>query len=218
MTINEGKNKINELINVPFKNYLSPEDYNNIIKNKGRTGQILELTIGLLLSNRTLDFVDGELKTNKCDHTGKPLETMFITQTASIIDDLLDVNPFRTSKLYKKLNHLLYVPISKDGSPDKWMYLPPIEVDLSNSKYAELAEQLEEDYYHICNEMNRQLSSSSTAMLHTVNGKFIQIRTKDSKPYTPIYSKKYGRIVSDKNRAFYFKKEFMHYIKALENK
>ena len=76
MTINEAKNKINELINVPFKNYLSPEDYNNIIKNKGRTGQILELTIGLLLSNRTLDFVDGELKTNKCDHTGKPLETM----------------------------------------------------------------------------------------------------------------------------------------------
>ena len=175
MTINEAKNKINELIKVPFKNYLSPEDYNNIIKNKGRTGQILELTIGLLLSNRTLDFVDGELKTNKCDHTGKPLETMFITQTASIIDDLLDVNPFRTSKLYKKLNHLLYVPISKDGSPDKWMYLPPIEVDLSNSKYAELAEQLEEDYYHICNEMNRQLSSSSTAMLHTVNGKFNQL-------------------------------------------
>lgn len=40
MTINEAKNKINELINVPFKNYLSPEDYNNIIKNKGRTGQI----------------------------------------------------------------------------------------------------------------------------------------------------------------------------------
>ena len=32
MTINEAKNKINELINVPFKNYLSPEDYNNIIK------------------------------------------------------------------------------------------------------------------------------------------------------------------------------------------
>lgn len=218
MKLNEAKNKIDELINVPFKNYLSLEHYNDIVKNKGKTGQILELTIGLPLSNRTLDFIDGELKTNKCDHTGKPLETMFITQTASIIDDLLDLESFKTSKLYKKLSHLLYVPINKDGSPDKWMYLPSIEVDLSKPKYAELAGQLEEDYYHICNEMNKQLSSSGTAMLHTVNGKFIQIRTKDSKPYTPIYSKKYGRIVSDKNRAFYFKKNFIYYIKALENK
>ena len=48
MTINEAKNKINELINVPFKNYLSPEDYNNIIKNKGRTGQILEVSRWLI--------------------------------------------------------------------------------------------------------------------------------------------------------------------------
>lgn len=93
-----------------------------------------------------------------------------------------------------------------------------IEVDLSDAKYAELAKQLEADYYHICSEMNKQLSSSNTAMLHTVNGKFIQIRTKDSQPYTPIYSKKYDRIISDKNRAFYFKKEFMRYIKSLENK
>lgn len=122
MKLNEAKRKINELINIPFKNYLSPEHYRDIVKNKGKTGQILELTIGLMLSNRTLDFIDGELKTNKCDHTGKPLETMFITQIASIIDDLLEPEPFKSSKLYKKLNHLLYVPISKEGSPDSWMY------------------------------------------------------------------------------------------------
>ena len=65
--------------------------------------------------------------------------------------------------------------------------------------------------------MNNQLSASKSTMLHTVNGRFIQIRTKDSKPYTPIYSQKYGRIISDKNRAFYFKKEFMYYIKELED-
>ena len=65
--------------------------------------------------------------------------------------------------------------------------------------------------------MNEQLSLSKRANLHTVNGKFIQIRTKDSKPYTPIYSQKYGRVISDKNRAFYFKKEFMQYIMSLEN-
>ena len=63
--------------------------------------------------------------------------------------------------------------------------------------------------------MNSQLSASSTAMLHTANGKYIQVRTKDSKPYHPIYSEKYGREISDKNRAFYFKKEFMKYIVSL---
>lgn len=217
MKLKEAKEKISQLTNIPFKDYLSEEHYHNIIKNKGRTGQILELTIGLQLSNTTLDFEDGELKSNKCDCTGKPLETMFITQIASIVDELLSKKNFEETKLYKKINHLLYVPISKDGSPDEWMYLPCVEVDLSLPKYAQLAQQLQEDYYSICEQMNDQLSSSHNATLHTVNGKYIQIRTKDAKPYTPIFSKKYGRVVSDKNRAFYFKKEFMKYITALED-
>lgn len=217
MKLSHAKVKINQLAYLPFKNYLNPEHYHNIVKNKGKTGQILELTIGLPLSNSTLDFEDGELKTNKCDRTGKPLETMFITQTASIIDELLYHKPFYETKLFTKLQHLLYVPISKDGSPNEWMYLPCIEVDLSLPKYFELKKQLEADYYSICEQMNHQLSLSNKANLHTVNGEFIQIRTKDSKPYTPIYSQKYDRYISDKNRAFYFKKEFMNYIVSLKN-
>lgn len=218
MKLSNAKVKIDQLAHIPFKHYLIPEHYHNIVVNKGKTGQILELTIGLQLSNTTLDFEDGELKTNKCDRTGKPLETMFITQTASIIDELLYYKPFYETKLFTKLQHLLYVPISKDGTPDDWMYLPCIEVDLLLPKYAELTKQLEADYYSICDQMNEQLSLSCKATLHTVNGKFIQIRTKDSRPYTPIYSQKYGRFISDKNRAFYFKKEFMKYIISLEIK
>lgn len=37
----------------------------------------------------------------------------------------------------------------------------------------------------------------------------------DAKPYRPIYSNIYHRNVSDKNRAFYFKKEFMRYIVSI---
>ncbi|AVM69537.1 DNA mismatch repair protein MutH [Lachnospiraceae bacterium oral taxon 500] len=216
MKLIEAKKEIDKLANIPFKNYLSPSHYNDIIKNKGKTGQILELTIGLQLSNTTLDFEDGELKTNKCDRYGNPLETMFITQIASMIDEILDKKPFETTKLYKKLQNILYVPISKDGDPAQWMYLPSIQVDLSQSKYRDLAKQLEEDYYTICDTMNKQLSASPTATLHTANGKFIQVRTKDSQPYHSIFSKKYGRKISDKNRAFYFKKEFMKYIASPE--
>ena len=121
------------------------------------------------------------------------------------------------TKLYEKFQRLLYVPISKDGSPAEWMYLSPIQVDLSLPKYASLAAQLEADYYNICEQLNEQLSASNRSTLHTANGEFIQIRTKDSKPYHPIYSNIYNREISDKNRAFYFKKEFMKYITSLEN-
>lgn len=215
MKLATAKERIEKLANIPFREYLSEEQYHNIILNKGRTGQLLELTIGLNLSNKTLDFEDGELKTNKCDHAGNPLETMFITQTASIIDELLARKSFHESKLYEKLQNILYVPISKDGPPAEWMFLPCIQVELSNPLYHELARQLEKDYYTICDTLNEQLQVSNTATLHTANGKFIQIRTKDSQPYTPIYSQKYGRAISDKNRAFYFKKDFMKYIVAL---
>ena len=92
-----------------------------------------------------------------------------------------------------------------------------IQVDLSLPKYAELAAQLEADYYNICDQFNAQLSESNRATLHTASGEFIQIRTKDSKPYHPIYSNIYGREISDKNRAFYFKKDFMKYIVSLED-
>lgn len=219
MKLAEAQTRIEKLAYIPFRDYLSPEQVQDaMIKiNKGKTGQLLELTIGLNLSNTTLDFEDGELKTNKCDRTGKPLETMFITQTASIIDELLSKRRFQDTKLYKKFQRLLYVPISKDGTPAEWMYLSPIQVDLSLPKYAALAEQLEADYYNICDQLKEQLSQSNEATLHTASGKFIQIRTKDSKPYHPIYSHIYGRAISDKNRAFYFKKEFMKYITSLEN-
>ena len=217
MKLVEAQRKIEKLAYIPFKEYLTEEQFNNIVVNKGKTGQILELTIGLQLSNTTLDFEDGELKTNKCDRSGKPLETMFITQTASIIDELLSKRRFQDTKIYKKFQRLLYVPISKDASPADWMYLAPIQVDLSLPKYYELAQQLEADYYNICDQLNQQLSESSRATLHTASGEFIQIRTKDSKPYHPIYSGIYGREISDKNRAFYFKKEFMKYITSLED-
>lgn len=214
MKLRDAKEKINKLSNKPFKDYLGKEQIEDamLIINKGKTGQLLELTIGLELSSKTLDFEDGELKTNKCDRLGNPKETVFITQIASMIDELLDCKPFKETKLYQKIKHLLYVPISKEGDPNDWMFLKSVEVDLSSPNCQELAEQLEKDYNYICKCMNEQLSLSSTNTLHTVSGKYIQIRTKDSMPYHPIYSSKYKREISNKNRAFYFKKEFMKYI------
>lgn len=215
MKLIDAYEKINKFANIPFEKFLSPSQLEDkMLKyNKGKTGQLLEKTIGLNLSNTTLDFEDGELKTNKCDKTGKPLETIFITQISSFIDELLSKQDFQSTKLYKKIKNILYVPISKDGPTSKWMYLTPIHIDLSLPKYEKLSKILEKDYNDICNELVCQLLTSDS--LHTANGRFIQIRTKDSKPYNPIYSKLYKKEISDKNRAFYFKKDFIKYIKSL---
>lgn len=212
MKLNQAKTLIDSLVGKKFGQVLTQEQMIDIIKNKGKTGQLLEITLGLNLSNTNLDFEDGELKTNKCDTTGKPLETMFITQISTMIDDLLSSKDFYQSNLYKKINNLLYVPISKVGEPTEWMFLPCTHVNLNDKKFHDLKLELEKDYYSICNQLNEHIKTSSDGFIHTSNGKYIQIRSKDAQPYNAIYSDIYKREVSNKNHAFYFKKEFMKYI------
>lgn len=212
MKLDEAKKSIDKLAGKKFGQVLTQEQMTGIIKNKGKSGQLLEITLGLNLSNTNLDFEDGELKTNKCDTTGKPLETMFITQISTMIDELLTDKDFYKSNLYKKINNLLYVPISKVGVPSEWMFLPCVHVNLDDNKFHALKLQLEKDYYSICNQLNEHIKTSIDSFIHTSNGKYIQIRSKDSKPYHPIYSNIYTKEISNKNHAFYFKKEFMKYI------
>ena len=90
--------------------------------NKGGVGQFIEKLIGLKNTNALTDFSDGELKTNKADTDGAPLETMFISQISSNFDQLIsDQISFEDSWIYQKIKNLLYVPICKvDNNPDKW--------------------------------------------------------------------------------------------------
>ncbi len=208
---------LNKISNVPFGDLFSAEDMELIVKNKGKTGQLLELALGMRLSNCGLDFEDGELKTNKCDSFGNPKETVFIAQISGMIDDLLQVYPFKDTYLFKKISNMLYVPVCKDGQPSEWMFLPAIHVDLSMPVYSELYEIWAEDYYSICSQLKRHVESGKDGFIHTSNGRHIQIRSKDAKSlcgrYHPIYSSLYGRYVSNKNHAFYFKKQFVKYIR-----
>jgi DNA mismatch repair protein MutH len=73
---------------------------------------------------------------------------------------------------------------------------------------------VELDYYSICKQLVENINNSNDKFIHTANGKYIQIRSKDSKPYHPIYSSVFKRNISNKNHAFYFKKEFMEYVKS----
>lgn len=89
MRLEEANRRLNQLSGIPFVELFSANDMRSIIVNKGKTGQLLELALGLNLSNTNLDFEDGELKTNKCDACGNPRETVFITQISGIIDELI---------------------------------------------------------------------------------------------------------------------------------
>lgn len=215
MKLEEALIRIKPHIGKKFGDILSSSDMEDIIKNKGKSGQLLEILLGLRNTNTTLDFEDGELKTNKCDNTGKPLETMFITQISGLIDELLEEKDFYKSKLYKKVKNLLYVPISKDGQPSEWFLLAATHINLEDNRFTNLRKQLEKDYYSICKQLKEHINTSSDGFIHTSNGEFIQIRSKDSKPYFPIYSQTYNKYVSNKNHAFYFKREFMKYIKDI---
>lgn len=215
MKLDEALVRFNRLSGIPFGSLFSPEQMNLIIVNKGKTGQLLELALGMHLSNTNCDFEDGELKTNKCDAAGNPKETIFITQISSVIDELIQQRPFEQTHLYEKICNILYVPVCKDGSPSNWMFLPSIHVDLTSPKFAELRDIWRKDYYSICSQLKHHIETSHDGFIHTSNGTHIQVRSKDSMPYHPIYSQIYQRNVSNKNHAFYFQKKFVYDIRRM---
>lgn len=210
MKLKEAQEKIIQICNIPFYELFDESDFPMIIKNKGKTGQLLEMALGKKLDNSNLDFDDGELKSNKCDANGKPLETVFITQIASVIDELIDEKPFEKTHLYEKINNILYVPVCKEGDPHEWRFLDAIHIDLTNPAFMTLLSTWQEDYYSICKQLKNHIETSKDGFIHTSNGTHIQVRSKDSKPYHPIYSKRYERYISNKNHAFYFQKQFVY--------
>lgn len=212
MKLKEALPFIEKVLGKKFDLVFDPKLIQDLRTNKGNVGQLLEQLIGLGNSSRRLDFEDGELKTNKSHIDGKPRETMFITQISTIIDELLVKKPFKDTQLYKKIKNLLYVPVCKDGAEGSWLFLPYCHVNLDQDN--DLFQQLQNDYYSIVDQLNTHIKTSKDGFIHTSNGKFIQIRSKDSKPYSPIYSNRYRKYVSNKNHAFYFKKEFMLYLQS----
>lgn len=218
MKLKEAQEKIIQLCNIPFSEIFNETDFETIKRNKGKTGQLLELALGKKLDSFNIDFEDGELKSNKCDQNGTPLETVFITQISSVIDELLEEKKFEGTHLYEKISNMLYVPVCKVGDPHDWMFLDAIHIDLSDERFSSLLDIWRDDYYSICKQLKAHIETSGDGFIHTSNGRHIQIRSKDSKPYHPIYSSAYGRYVSNKNHAFYFQRQFVFDILDMYNK
>ena len=110
MKLNEALSILKKTCNIKFSKLFNdlPSD---LIINKGNVGQLLLKYIGLRLDSNLRDFDDGELKTNKSDQYGFPLETMFITQISKNFDDFLSDKCFATTNVYLKISNLVSVSI-----------------------------------------------------------------------------------------------------------
>ena len=62
MKLQDAIIKLEPIINKKLGELLSESDMVNIVKAKGKTGQLLEILLGLENSSKHLDFEDGELK------------------------------------------------------------------------------------------------------------------------------------------------------------
>lgn len=195
----------------PFYLLKMQEDITSFTINKGNTGQFLQKLLDMPNNSNLTDFEDGELKTNKSDASGRPLETMFITQISRDFDQLFFGNTIN-NRLLQKIGNLLYLPVCKTSNdPNNWFFLPAYHINIREN--AELFEKFQNDFDSIKTQVLNHLENSSDNFIHTSNGQYLQIRSKDAKrqngAYNPIFSPKLNRYVSNKNHAFYFKKNFM---------
>ena len=209
MKINEGYSIISRIPAKTFGELFTPIQMKDIRKNKGKTGQLLETAIlHLGLSSKHLDFEDGELKSNKVKADGSPDETMFICQISKMFDTLMEeqFDP-RTTDIYDKIRHMIYVAVDKSSKDEtNWKIHHCKLVHETDTRYQNFYNQCAADILTIFRQVRDNLKDPSK-MLHTTNGKYLQIRTKDSQPYHPIFSNTFSRYVSDKNFAIYMTKE-----------
>ena len=219
MKIDEGYSIISRIpSDKTFGEMFTSLQMKDIRKNKGKSGQLLETVIlHLGLSNKHLDFEDGELKSNKVKADGKPDETMAICQISRMFDSLMvdNLNPY-TTDIYDKIKNMIYVAIDKSSKEEsKWKIHHSKLVKDSNKKYEKFYKQCADDIVLIFSKVRESLKNPEES-LHTTNGKYLQIRTKDSQPYHPIYSSVYNRNVSDKNFAIYMTKEGINALNEVE--
>ena len=161
-------------------------------KNKGLPGQKLEKLLGIPTSLSCLDCCDGELKIfpMKKLKSGEfvPKESIAITMSGLCAKSLSECIPWEMSALNKKTSNMLFVSYYRDNETITFM---------DCYTFGSLSKEFEafENDYNILMEHFRKNGVRSRG--NTVNGKYIQCRTKGT-----------GGI--KKTVAFYFRnKEFV---------
>jgi len=179
----------------------------NFKRDKGWTGQLLELFLGAHAgSNPEQDFPDlgVELKTLPIDSMGMPLETTYVC-----FAHLLNVSgiTWETSNVRNKLNCVLWVPVegSRELMPAERRVASPV---LWQPSLAQL-DLLKQDW----EELMDMIVLGEVENITAKHGQALQIRPKaaDGKALTEAVGAQ-GTIIKTRPRGFYLRKQFTHQI------
>ena len=167
-------------------------------KNKGGVGLELERLLGVPKSSACLDCSDGEIKAFPVTKTTSrsqlrkefnlAIGDFMASETVAITmmnPATLTTTPFESSRLYKKIQHILFVPYFRYGDSVQW--LEPIIF----TKDLHIYQQIKKDYEDI------QLYYHKNQLTKSNIGTFLQVRTKGAGGKAP------------KTHAFYFRRQFL---------
>jgi DNA mismatch repair protein MutH len=138
-------------------------------KDKGKRGKELENILGIPNGTNLTDLEDGELKTYTIG------ETISVTQLGHCLSDIIDNNiDFEDTRVYKKMERILYIAYYKDGTYKNWKV-----VDLKEND--EFCKKLKEDYDYISEKIKIAYENKNALATITGPNNILQIRTKASK-------------------------------------
>lgn len=164
-------------------------------KNKGAVGILLEKITGIPTSSSCWDCISGEVKAFPLKRLkdGKivPKETVAITMMKP---EDLESQSWEETRLFKKIQNLLFVAYIRDG--DDITFVDTYHIEKSDGNYTELYHGFKTDYTKI------QKIWNDTKTITGKTGIYIQSRTKGAGGNTP------------KTRAYYFKKAVLDEIQS----
>ena len=168
--------------------------------DKGENGRWLQQLLDVSHGPGARDLSDGELKTVKTkvirgsEGWERVHETIAIGLVPKRLEDVRSQEVI--DRVLGKLSNTVILERLEfpDGS-QRWGALYRFD---GRQHYA-LMHTFAKDFNRLCDHLTE--SAEAYGSIHTAHATYLEVRTKDSKPYTPTYYK--GEEVSDKRRAFY---------------
>ena len=165
---------------------------------------------------------DEVLKTYKALADGSAEQTSSFVTIGHFIDDLAAGVAIELTPLFRRLVDVVLVPVFHDDGPaDEWCVYSPTEFAVTDPVFRPEATRLDAEYRLVCERLSEdydRLESDPGAIIKegtTSVARFLQIRTKDAKPYHPMLSSRLGIEVSDKTYGFYLTTGFLDHVRAL---
>jgi DNA mismatch repair protein MutH len=180
------------------------------LRDKGIAGKLLEQLLGLPPGKRGRDFSNGELKTTEFTKEDRPKQTVYVHQLRPVIDDLLRGQEFEDSQLFSLIRNVLIVPVYRrvKDAPSTWMFFHPLHMCLDDPAQADLREALARDFW-LLRETIEILLDGGSILYSKLDQRYLEVRNKDGSKYRPIYSAVHGRYVSERDFAFWLKKDLL---------